>query len=82
MEIGKLAIVVATHKECALTIYNGIATISVGAGIERRSYSCSITDEALISEFIAHINFGNTITSAHPNTRSTPLANNWKEKSQ
>lgn len=63
MKIGNLAIVAAAHPECSLSIYDGYATLSMGEGKDRRSYTCRIDDEKRIEEFIAYINFQTPITA-------------------
>lgn len=60
-QLGNLAIVAASHVDCMLQIYDGKATIYIGAGTERKSFSCDAMDDDCINEMIAYLNFGTPI---------------------
>ncbi len=62
-KLGNLAIVTAMHKDCALHVFDGEATVHTGAGNERKSFICDAMDDSCVDELIAYLNFGTPITN-------------------
>lgn len=60
-QLGNLAIVAASHKDCLLQIYNEQAIIHTGEGNERKAFTCNVWDDERISEIVSYINFGEKV---------------------
>lgn len=56
--LGNLAIVCALRANVLLQILDGKATVHVGAGSDRRSFTADWDDDGKISELIHELNFG------------------------
>jgi len=61
MQLGNLAIVAAKHKDCMLQIFDNGVSVHTGTGNERKTISCSVTDNEYIKKIIAYLNFGTEI---------------------
>ena len=57
-QLGNLAMVCAQRPEVLMLLHNGIVTVHVGKGPERKALAAAWNDDAEISRIIAAINFG------------------------
>ena len=60
-QIGNLAVIAASKKECVLEIYNDMVTLYSGEGPDRRGYICKAYDDESVSKLISFVNFGTKI---------------------
>ena len=58
-QLGNLAIICTRRSGVLLHILNGKATVCVGTGPDRKSYTSNWDDDARINELIHELNFGN-----------------------
>ena len=57
-QLGNLAMVCAQRPEVLMLLHNGIVTVHVGTGPERKALAATWNDDAEISRIIAKLNFG------------------------
>ena len=57
-QLGNLAVICARRSGVLLQILNGKATVCVGTGLERNSYTSDWDDDMRINELIHELNFG------------------------
>lgn len=57
-QLGNLAVVVASHKDCSLQIYNETAVVHTGQGSDRKCLICNVWDDKQIRKIVAHLNYG------------------------
>lgn len=58
MQLGNLAVVCAQKKDVSLQIYQGVATVHVGRGEDKSTYSSDWQDNNKINNIIYELNHG------------------------
>lgn len=57
-QLGNLAMVCAHRPEVLMILHDGLVTVHVGQGPERKALAAAWNDDAEISRIIAKLNFG------------------------